>query len=131
MSLSDNPAQFLTAVKTVALKAETFSECFQLINWFKSNIPYVDKGYENDILFFELDHLAHYWDAYWCAEDEIMPALAFLYTYAAHGHLTREELDLLADRQSRCYWMIANHNFEEEWTTYEQFCDKYAAELNH
>ena len=129
--MSDNTEQFLTAVKKVALKAETYSECNQLIEWFKSNIPYVDKGDENNILLFALDQLAHYWYSYGCAEDEIMPALAFLYTYAAHGHLTREELDLLADRQSRCDWMIANPNFDEERTTYEQFRDKYAAELNH
>lgn len=55
--------QFLNAVKTVALKAETFSECDGLNEWFKCNIPYVNKGDENDILFFALDHLVHYWDA--------------------------------------------------------------------
>ena len=130
MYLSDNTEQFLTAVKTVALKAETFSECDWLIYWFKSNIPYVDKGDENDILFFALDQLAHYWYTYGCVEDEIRPALAFLYTYAAHGYMTRKELDLLADRQSRCDWMIAHPNFDEERITYEQFCDKYAEYLN-
>ena len=40
--ISDNTEQFLTAVKTVALKAETFSEAYQLIVWFKSNVPYVE-----------------------------------------------------------------------------------------
>ena len=129
--MSDNTEKFLTAVKTVALKAETLSECEWLIYWFKLNIPYVDKGDENYILFLALYHLAHYWDDYGCPEDEIRPALSLLYTYAAHGRLTREELNLLADRQSRCDWMIAHPNFDEEWTTYEQFCDKYAAELNH
>ena len=128
--MSDNTEQFLTSVKTVALKAETFSECDWLIYWFKSNIPYVDKGDENNILFFALDQLAHYWYTYGCAEDEIMPALALLYTYAAHGHLTREELDLLADRQSRCDYMIMNPDVDADYTSYEEFCDKYAEYLN-
>lgn len=131
MNKADNPAQFLTAVKTVALKAETSSECFQLIDWFLANIPYVDKGDESDILFFALDHLAHYWNQHGCADDEILPALSLAYTFAAHGHLTRGELDLLADRQSRCDWMIVHPNLDEHWTSYEEFCDKYAAELNH
>ena len=123
--------QFLAAVKTVALKAETSSECFQLIDWLLANIPYVDEGDENDILFFALDHLAHYWNKEQRTGDEILPAISIAYMFAAHGHLTREELYLLAERQSRCDWMIAHPNFDEEWTTYEMFCDKYAAELNH
>lgn len=130
MSLSDNPAQFLTAVKTVALKAETYSECYWLIYWFKSNIPYVDKGDENDILFFALDHLAHYWYQYGCVEDEIRPAISLAYIFAAHGHMTQAELDLLAERQARCDYMIMNPDVDANYTSYEEFCDKYAHELN-
>ena len=125
-----NVPQFLTAVKKVALKAETFSEAYQLIVWFKYNIPYMDEG-DNDILFFALDHLAHYWNQYGCAEDEILPALSLAYTFAAHGHLTKAELDLLTERQSRCNWMISNPDLQEHITSYEEFCDKYSAELNH
>lgn len=44
MSLSDDPAQFLTAVKTVALKAETPFEAMHLVDWFLANVPYVESG---------------------------------------------------------------------------------------
>lgn len=123
--------QFLNAVKTVALKAETFSECDQLLEWWKANVPLVEPGEDDFMVVRAIDHLAVYWSEYGCAEDEIMPALAIAYIFAAHGRLDRAELDLLADRQARCDWMIQNPNFDEEWTTYEQFCDKYAVELNH
>lgn len=129
-TLSDNPDQFLTAIKTVAFKAETFGECHQLMQWFLANIPYIEKGEPNDLLFFALDNLVHYWSTYGCAEDELFPALAILYTYAAHGHLDRSGLDAIADKQSRCEWMINNPNMEEDIPTYEEFCDKYAADLN-
>ena len=126
-----NTQQFLTAVKTVALKAETFSEAYQLIVWFKSNVPYVESGEDNFILLRALDDLCHYWDEYGCAEDEIKPALSLAYTFAAHGHMTKAELDLLAERQARCDYMIMNPDVDADYTSYEEFCDKYAAELNH
>lgn len=126
-----NVQQFLTAVKTVALKAETSSECFKLIDWTLGNLPYVGHGEADHSLFKALDDMCHYWKDVGCAEDEIMPALAIAYIFAAHWRLDRAELDLLADRQARCDWMIQNPNFDEEWATYKQFCDKYSAELNH
>ena len=126
-----NVQQFLTAVKTVALKAETFSEAYQLIVWFKSNVPYVESGEDNFILLRALDDLCHYWDEYGCAEDEILPALSLAYTFAAHGRMMQADLDLLTERQSRCNWMVSNPDLHEHITSYEEFCDKYAAELNH
>ena len=129
--MSDNPEQFLTAVKTVALKAETFSEAYQLIVWFKSNVPYVESGEDNFILLRALDDLCNDWDAYGCAEDEILPALSLAYTFAAHNRMTKAELDLLTERQLRCDWMKSNPDLYEHITSYEEFCDKYAAELNH
>ena len=128
--MSDNTEQFLTAVKTVALKAETFSEAYQLIVWFKSNVPYVESGEDNFILLRALDDLCHDWDTYGCAEDEILPALSLAYTFAAHNRMTKAELDLLAERQSRCNWMKSNPDLHEHITSYEEFCDKYANELN-
>ena len=116
---------------TVALKAETFSECDWLIYWFKSNIPYVESGEDNFILLRALDDLCHDWYTYGCAEDEILPALSLAYTFAAHGRMMQAELDLLAERQARCDWMLSNPDLHEHITSYEEFCDKYAAELNH
>lgn len=123
--------QFLTAVKTVAFKAETFSECSQLIEWFGANVPYVEPVEPEFMLVRQLDDLTRHWNNVGCAEDEIMPALAILYTYAAHGYLTQHELYGLQDRQARCNWMVSHPNMDEDWTSYEEFCDKYAAELNH
>ena len=37
-----NTQQFLTAVKTVALKAETPFEAMHLVDWFIANVPYVE-----------------------------------------------------------------------------------------
>lgn len=131
MSLSDNTEQFLTAVKTVALKAETPFEAMHLVDWFLANVPYVESGEDNFILFRSLDDLCHMWHENGLAEDEIKPALSLAYTFAAHGHMTQAELDLLAERQARCDYMIMNPDVDADYTSYEEFCDKYAAELNH
>ena len=131
MSLSDNPAQFLTAVKTVALKAETPFEAMHLVDWFLANVPYVESGDDDFILFRSLDDLCHMWHENGLAEDEIKPALSLAYTFAAHGHITQAELDLLIERQARCNYMIMNPDVDANYTSYEEFCDKYAAELNH
>ena len=45
--------------------------------------------------------------------------------------MTQAELDLLAERQARCDYMIMNPDIDDDYTSYEEFCDKYAAELNH
>lgn len=129
--ISDNPEQFLIAVKTVALKAETSFEAFHLIEWFKANVPYMEHGETNFILFHALDSLAHYWDEYGCAEDELLPALSFAYTFAAHGWMMSKDLDLLIQRQALCDEMIKSPCLDRtEDISYEDFCDKYASELN-
>lgn len=126
-----NVQKFLTAVKTVALKAETSSECFQLIDWTLANLPYVGHGEEQFSLFKALDDMCHYWKAFGCAEDELLPALSLVHLFFAYGHTMKGDFDLLADRTARCDWMLAHPDMEEHWTSYEEFCDKYAAELNH
>ena len=127
--MSDNTEQFLTAVKTVALKAETPFEAMHLVDWFIANVPYVESG-DDFILFRSLDDLCHMWHENGLAEDEIKPALSLAYTFAAHGHKTKAELDLLAERQARCDYMIMNPDVDADYTSYEEFCDKYAEYLN-
>lgn len=129
--MSDNPAQFLNAVKAVALKAETPFEAMHLIDWFLANVPYVEPGDDDFILFRSLDDLCHMWHKHGLAEDEIKPALSLAYTFAAHFRMTQAELDLLAERQARCDYMIMNPDIDADYTSYEEFCDKYAVELNH
>ena len=126
-----NVQQFLTAVKTVALKAETSSECFQLIDWTLDNLPYVWHGDTDHPLFKALDDMCHYWKDVGCAEDELLPALSLVHLFFAYGHAIKGDFELLAQRTARCDAMIAEPNMEEHWTSYEEFCDKYAAELNH
>ena len=125
-----NTQQFLTAVKTVALKAETPFEAMHLVDWFLANVPYVEY-FDDVILFCSLDDLCHMWHENGLAEDEIKPALSLAYTFAAHCRMTQAELDLLAERQARCDYMIMNPDVDADYTSYEEFCDKYAAELNH
>ena len=128
--MSDNTQQFLTAVKTVALKAETPFEAMHLVDWFIANIPYVESGDDDFILLRSLYDLCHMWHEYGLAEDEIKPALSLAYTFAAHCHMTRAELDLLAERQARCDYMIMNPDVDADYTSYVEFCDKYAEYLN-
>ena len=126
-----NTQQFLTAVKTVALKAETPFEAMHLVDWFIANVPYVESWDDDFILLCSLNDLCHMWQEYGLAEDEILPALSLAYTFAAHGRMMQAELYLLAERQARCDYMIMNPDVDADYTSYEEFCDKYAAELNH
>lgn len=126
-----NVQQFLTAVKTVALKAETFSECDQLIEWTLANLPYVGQGEADFSLFKALDDICRYWNEYGCAEDELLPALSIVHTFFAYGHNVEGDLELLLQRIKRCDEMLAEPNLEESWMSYEEFCDKHAAVLNN
>ena len=135
--MSYNTQQFITAVKTAALKAETFSECDRLIEWTLDNLPYVGHGETDHSLFNALYDMCHYWKAFGCAEDELLPALSLVHLFFAYGHTLKGDFELLAQRTARCDAMIAEPNmeehwtsYEEHWTSYEEFCDKYAEYLN-
>ena len=102
-----------------------------LVDWFIANVPYVESWDDDFILLCSLNDLCHMWHENGLAEDEILPALSLAYTFAAHGRMMQDDLNLLAERQARCDYMIMNPDVDADYTSYEEFCDKYAAELNH
>lgn len=127
----DNTEQFLNAVKTVALKAETASDAFNLVTWFITNVPYVEKGDDHFDLLSTLDNIAHFWEDNGCVEDELLPALGLAHAMFAHGWNREEDFNLLVALNSRCNKMLAEPDIEADIESFESFCDKYSAELNH
>lgn len=122
--------QFLKAVQNVAQQVETPAEAFNLIEWIRATVPdATDTEYEPHITL--LSACAEYWGTYGCYEDELMPALAILHTYCVFNYPTSDELAHIVRIQSRCDDMLAEPDFDAPDMTYEEFCDKYAAELNH
>lgn len=126
--------RFMNAIKAVALKAETAVECFHLLDWYKATVNVVAVPREDDEmvnLWLHIQTQVNYWDANGLVEDELLPALSLLHTFAAHGWLNDSEFDTLVDRKHKCDYMIQNPDLSAEYDSYEAFCDKYAMELNY
>lgn len=123
--------QYLSNIRTVAVKVSTPAEAFNLCEYVRNTIPDAT-GTDFEANYAALSLAAEYWGKHGIYDDGLAPAVAILsaLNMFSQSVAQAQEIHNMSDLDLDLYERTNFDGEEIPDMTYPEFCDKYAQELN-
>lgn len=121
--------KYLQTVGDVAVQIATPAEAFRLLDWIQATMPDA-KGADVEVAYDVLATVVAYWNDHGLYEDMLCPILGVLHALQAlcPDGVNITHIARISELNAEMLNADAEDSYED--CSYEEFCDKYAEDLN-